>query len=238
MYIAGADFRNRTIRAPINPLDKCTVISILPKEIDETKPTIQPGRFIIPPGSLEKPSLLVVGPSSWWKKVDDDSPLIEIPTGSIQIANSIIRDYCNGLLACDMGGSMPGIFFVPGMLGTNKNGEFDLTLGRLELNQKYKTELDVAHKKQRMWYSTLITMADTLWVESKGNPIAISSDMRLAAHELGQNTKEWLQDFQATETIRCTACGSLRNPLYPICPTCHTVIDKKKYDEMNLVQAK
>lgn len=236
-YIAGQDFRTRTVRAPINPLDKCTIVSILPKEIDEIKPTIQPGRFIIPPGSYEKPSILVVGPSSWWKKVDDDSPLIEIPTGSIQIANSIIRDYCNGLLACDMGDSAPGLFFVPGPLGIDKAGEFNLTLARVELNLKYKSELDVANRKQRTWYVTLVNMADSLWVESKGNPIAISNDMRLAAHELGQNTKEWLQDFQATETVRCVACGALRNPIFPICGSCHTVIDKKKWEEMGLVQA-
>ena len=58
----------RTIRAPINPLDKSTVVSILPKQISERKITIQPGIFEISPGSFDNPAILVVGPSSWWRR--------------------------------------------------------------------------------------------------------------------------------------------------------------------------
>src|SRR6187200_2386767 len=88
----------RTIRAPVNSLDKSTVVSILPKRIYETKITIQPGVFEIAPGSMEHPSVLVVGASSWWREVDVDQPLLEIPVSSIQVADSIVKDYCNGLL--------------------------------------------------------------------------------------------------------------------------------------------
>ena len=99
----------RTIRAPVNPLDKSTVISILPKPISERKATIQPGMFELPPGTFENPSILVVGTSSWWREVDENQPLLEIPVSSVQVADSIVRDYCNGLLACDMAEKMPGI---------------------------------------------------------------------------------------------------------------------------------
>ena len=34
--------RRRAVRQEINPLDKSTVISIFPKDINETKPTVQP----------------------------------------------------------------------------------------------------------------------------------------------------------------------------------------------------
>src|SRR5258708_2992817 len=106
--------RRRTIAAPVNPLDKCTIVSIYPREIRETKPTIQPGKFHILAGSIKKPSILIVGPSSWWKEIDEEQPLLEIPNSSIQVADSIVKDYCNGLLGCNMGESMPGIFWVPG----------------------------------------------------------------------------------------------------------------------------
>lgn len=220
------DFRKRTVRAPDNPQDKCTVVSIYPREIDEIKHTIQPGRFIIPPGTYVKPSLLIVGPSSWWKELDDESPLLEIPTGSIQIANSVVVDYCNGLLACNMADMMPGIFYIPGIV----------TL--VDLISKYKSQLDKARDNQNRWYSELVKMADALWSRSQGNPLAISDDMRLAARELNLNTKEWLADFQAVEMIRCAACGGMRNPAYPICPVCHNIVDMPLYQKLGLKEVK
>src|SRR5690606_5117854 len=107
-------FRRRTIRGPVNPMDKSTIVSIYPKEIDETKCTITPGRFIIPPGSYVRPSTLVVGPSSWWREIDEEQPLLEIPVSSIQLADSVLKDYCNGILGCNMADAMPGLFYVPG----------------------------------------------------------------------------------------------------------------------------
>ena len=74
------------MRAPVNPLDKSTVVSIFPREIHEIKHTLIPGEFYIPPGSYENPSILVVGPSSWWRDIDPDQPLIEIPVSSVLIA--------------------------------------------------------------------------------------------------------------------------------------------------------
>jgi hypothetical protein len=59
--------RRRIIRSAPNPTDKSTIVSIFPRLVDEIKHTIQPGRFIIMPGSVEKPSILVIGPSSWWR---------------------------------------------------------------------------------------------------------------------------------------------------------------------------
>lgn len=216
------DINRMTIRAPVNPLDKSTVVSIYPKEIDEVKHTIQPGRFIVPPGSYDKPSTLVVGPSSWWKEVDEHQPLLEIPVSSIQIADSIIKDYCNGLLACDMANSMPGIFYIPG----------DLKV--IDLVKSYKHELDKALIRQRNWYSQLIKFADALWARSNGNPLTISDDMRLAAKELNLQTKDWMKDFQMVDMVRCIACGSLRNPMFPVCPTCKAISDPIKAKELGL----
>lgn len=228
----------RTIRSPENPMDKCTIVSIYPKDIiDEVKPTIQPGKFSIPAGSYEEPSILVVGPSSWWREIDEDQPLLEIPNSSIQVADSIVRDYCNGIVGCNMGDSMPGIFFIPGALGMMQDGDkeiFSITKARTDLKTRYKGLLDKARTNQTNWYKVLINLADTDWARHGGNPLVISDDMRLAARELGQNTKEWLQNYQMTETVKCIACGHLRNPLYPICPNCKTVIDTEKAKKLNL----
>lgn len=205
------DLRRRTVRAPSNPLDKSTIVSIFPKAFDQINPTIQPGRFHVEAGSYDNPALLVVGPSSWWKELDEEQPLLEIPTSSISIADSIVRDHCNGLIACNMSDLMPGIFFVPG----------DFTRDYIKKN--FKNLLDIAATKQKNWFTALVKMADVLWSRTNGNPLSISDDMRLAARELNLNQKEWLKDFQVTELIRCIGCGSLKNPQYPICPTCKSI---------------
>lgn len=217
------DWKRRTIRAPTNPLDKSTIVSILPKRIEEVKHTIQPGKFIIEPGSYDKPSILVVGSSSWWKELEDGQPMLEIPHSSIQIADSVVKDYCNGILACDMGGSMPGLFYIPG----------EFTVERIR--KEHKTQLDEALIKQRNWFSTLVKIADTLWARTNGNPLSISDDMRLAAKELNlESGKEWTKDTQIMELIRCKACGTLINSSIVICPNCKVIIDEEKAKLMNL----
>ena len=202
--------RRRTIRGAINPMDKSTIVSIYPKHIVERKYTIEPGVFEIQSGSVKKPSLLVVGPSSWWREIDEEQPLLEIPVSSIQIADSVVRDYCNGVLGCDMSTTMPGLFYVPG----------EKTLE--QVRGEYSSELKKAETKQVKFYTTLVMLADGLWARSSGNPLAISDDMRMAARELNvDSTKDWMKDFRMISMVRCKACGSLKNPEFPICATCH-----------------
>ena len=217
----GTNWKRRTIRGPINPMDKATVVSIYPKEIHEKKCTIQPGEFHIPAGSPRDPKILVVGPSSWWRDIDEDQPLLEIPVGAIQIAESVVKDYCNGILACDMAEHMPGLFYIPGAKMDAK-GTPDLPATLKWVKEDYKSALEAAERKQRNWYSLLVKLADSLWARSSGNPLAISDDMRMAARELNlTQTKDWMKDFQMVDMVRCKACGSLKNPLYPICAACH-----------------
>jgi hypothetical protein len=215
----------RTIRAPINPMDKSTVVSILPKPISERKVTVQPGVFELAPGTYENPSILVVGPSSWWREIDENQPLLEIPVSSIQIADSIVRDYCNGLLAANMGDQMPGLFYLPGEWTVDK------------LKKEQKPLLDKALAMQKKWFLELVKIADILWARSNGNPLSISDDARLACKQLNIQNKPWLGDLQAAELIRCVACGALRNPQFPICGTCKAIADPELAKKLNLTFA-
>lgn len=230
--VVGEFFRKKAVRAPINPLDKATIVSVLPKEIDEKKPTLTPARWVIPPGAPEKPSIVVVGPSSWWREIDEEQPLLEIPVSSIIIAESVVKDYCNGIVGCNMDDSMPGLFYVPGAKVKDIRNP---TTGQVEtvadipatyewIMKDYKKAIENAVGRQKNWYSALVKMGDSLWARSNGNPLAISDDMRLAARELGlQETKDWMKEFRMVEMARCFACGSLRNPQYPVCQTCKAI---------------
>jgi hypothetical protein len=217
--------KRRTIRAPINPMDKSTVVSILPKYIEERKVTIQPGLFNIPPGTFNNPAILVVGPSSWWRDIDEEQPLLELPVSSIQVADSIVKDYCNGLHMCNMADQMPGLFYLPG----------EHTVDNLK--KEYMPLLIAAQAKQKKWYLELVKAADILWSRSNGNPLAISSDARLACKELNIENKPWLGDLQQAELVRCVACGSLRNQSFPICQTCKAIVDPELAKKLNLTFA-
>ncbi len=215
------DMNRKTVRAPVNPMDKSTVFSIYPVAIHETKVTIQPGVFNIPAGTYENPSRLVVGPSSWWRELSADEPLLEIPVSSIMIADSIVRDYANGLIECNMNDVMPGLFFLPGEVSIK------------ELKEKNKPILDRAQQKQKNWYLKLVEMADTLWARTQGNPLAISNDMRIAAGELNL-TKDWMKNYTQVELVRCKACGTLNNSQVIVCPNCKVILDAEKFKNLGL----
>lgn len=206
-----ADYRRRTVRGPINPMDKATIVSIFPKHIKEVKYTITPGVFELFPGSYEKPSLLVVGSSSWWREIDEEQPLLEINNGAIQVADSVVNDYCNGLVGCNMSDVMPGLFYVA--------GEHNIT----SLKKSYQYMLDTALANQRRWYEELINIGDAMWARSGGSPLAISDDMRLAAKELDATGKDWMQSFTMMRQERCFACGTPKNPDFPVCPSCRAI---------------
>lgn len=210
-FTAPSMNKRRAIRAQVNPMDKCTIVSIFPREITEEKLTVYPNRWTIPAGTMENPGVLVVGSSSWWKDYDFEQPLLEIVNSSIQIADSVIKDYCNGMLGCNMSDSMPGLFFV---LGEHS---------AIEIKLKFKKKLEEMNEKQNNWYRILVRIADSLWSRTQGNPLAIWDEMRLAARSLNLNDKPWLKDYQQAELTRCNACGGMRNPLYPICPVCKSI---------------
>ena len=211
----------RTMRAPVNPLDKSTVVSVYPKEVHTIKYTVFPGEFLVPAGTSTKPALLTVGPSSWWREVEENQTL-EIPTSSVAIADSIVKDYCLGLFGCSLGVAMPGLFVLPG----------EHKLDKVLADQK--ALLEAAIFKQRKWYEILVHAADVLWANTNGNPRCISDDMRLAATELNFKDKPWLKDFEKMKLTNCPACGNLLNEIYPVCPNCRTIINQKRFKELNL----
>lgn len=212
---------NRAVRTPPNPMDKSTIVSIYPMVINEKKATIQPGQFRLEAGSLERPAILVIGSSSWWRDVDEGQDQLEIPTSSVLVADSVVKDYCNGTLECVIGIQQPGIFFVP--------GEFTV----LELKKTKNALLLNADLMQRRWYEALIKLGDSLWARSQGNPLSIDDRMRMAARALGKD-KPWIKDFQSVELVNCTLCGALRNPKYPVCHSCNRVVDTALAKELGI----
>lgn len=216
--------KKKVIRSVRNIYDKATIVSIFPQEITEIKATVQPGEFVVPAGSYERPGILVIGPSSYMRNMDaEEMPMMEIPISAVQMAESIIIDYCNGLIGGDSANSMPGMFFLP--------GERSL----VQILKENRDLLNIARDKQTKWYNELVRIADIDWARSNGNPISVSDQSRLAASELNKKDKPWMQDFKTVELKPCRFCGHLRNDLFPICPNCKQITDTAKAKELGLL---
>lgn len=209
-------------KLPQSPLDISTIVSIFPIAIDERKDTLFPGRFELKAGSLANPATCVVKPASWFRDVDPDQQLIEVPTPSNLIAQSVVQDYCNGIPECDMQELRPGLFWVL--------GEYD---GE-GVKKKYPHELEKANKRQNAWYLKLVERADADWARSNGNPRAISAHAKLAAQMLGLE-KEWLKDAIKVEQMgRCKACTTFIRLDAVVCPNCKVVLDPEKAAKIGL----
>lgn len=214
----------RIIRSEPNEFDKATIVSVYPRALHETKHTIFPGVFDIPAGSPTKPSVTIVGPSSWFRDMGEDMPAIEIPNNAVQVANSIVTDYCNGMIEVDRDAG-PGLFFIP--------GEWSLD----EIQKKYKDAFLGAITKQTKWYRRLVELADKDWAKSNGNPSFINDLQRLAAAEIGVKDKDWMRSTIVSEMIKCVACGNLRNPSFPVCGHCNRIIDNELFKNLKIVDS-
>lgn len=212
---------NRAIkiqRAPVNPLDKATIVSIYPEEIVSINHTIFPGRFVIPGAADGDFNVLTVGTSYWVKEMPEDQPYLEMVVPATEVARSIIEDWSIGILGVGENRA-PGLFYLP--------GEFNKTT--IQLFPEFKVKMGTIKSRQKAWFLELVSLADKFWVRTNGQPAAIPDTCKMAALMLNINEKPWLNKNESlAELIRCVACGSLRNSSYPVCPTCKAVIDVDK----------
>ncbi len=223
------------IRRPINPMDRTTIVSIFPKIVKDDKLTIYPGLHIIPAAPSNKYSILTVGPGSWFKDMEEGSPALEIQTGSLDIANSIVNDFKSSMLCSNGADKAPGLFVIPGAFKNPK--DIEDWVNEFDSSDTFKTRLAFARESQKNWFAELVLIADSDWAVSNGNPRAINDLSRLGAMELGLGDKPWLQDFKQSSLDPCPSCGELVNLDYPVCKNCKAVINKKKAEELGIVFA-
>lgn len=210
--------RRMQIPMEVNPLDKCTIVSAYPKRIKAEKPTIFPSRFEIAAAADNDYELLVVGPSSWWREIDEHMPLQEIPCSSFQVGSAIVNDFINALLGAKGHSQKPAVFLC---LGEYNKATIKTYKDKVS-GKSFDALLKEALIAQKAYFTELVRIADISWARTNGNPLAISDDARLAAEKLGlKDSKAWMGDFKALELVNCKACGSMVNPNYPICATCH-----------------
>lgn len=207
----------------------CTVVSIVPFEINEAKPGVYPGNFKIAPGSIKEPTTVEVGESCYYLYIGEgkgdsgkDRESIKMRVLPEEMARSIVEDYLHAQmdykLTCH-----PGIFWV--------NDNFD--------PKRHQGELANAQVVQLNWFRELVKTGDDDWEKTRQHK-AISDIQRYAARALNQE-KPWSIEInpnliQAVELTECIACKfSIRKDCI-ICPNCKVILNKKEYE--NLMFAK
>lgn len=209
---------------PVVPKERdlrCTVISIVPFIIDETKPGLIPSRYVIPPSVNGEPQILHVGTAIHYVYIDETRGSLQVRDPSFEIAKSIVQDYVNSQLGISEDAG-PGIMYV--------NREMSLAEVKLNL----KLELMRLKLHQNRWFENICRIADDDWTRYQKHTV-ISDFQRVAAETLGwDSTKHPWMKIQATELKpnKCPACNTMVSENIVVCPACKCILDKEKYEKL------
>lgn len=194
---------------------KCTVISLVPFQLLESKPGLIPPAFLIEASDGKTPSILHVGNSLHYVYLDDTRGSLPVRGPSDVVARSIVNDYIESQLGIG-DDARPGIFWVP--------GEYNLT----EIKIKFSGELETAARVQEQWFLNCCRIADDDWNKYHQHNV-ISSAQRKMAVTLGWDSKqhEWMAPKTVSDvnSAKCFACFSvLNNPEQSVCHVCKAIL--------------
>lgn len=204
----------------------CTVISLCPFELNESKPGLFPtSEFIFPPAPKNGMSLLYIEDGWHMLYVDHERGSIKVPDSAEKIATAIVYDAKvskpYGVLT---GEAEPGIFWLMGKL-TDK-----------DIAGKYNASYQEALGKQLKWFENLVAEGDDAWNRFHSHRM-ISDTCRLASKYLGFD-RPW--NIQATvENMKeCAACTTVIPARAVVCPQCGVILDAEKYKSFAFTGAK
>lgn len=196
----------------------CTIVNLLPMELNEDKPHMLPSSFKVPAATKHSLGLLHVEEGIHYVPnplVDDGKPNSSIKqiTMPDEMARSIVEDYASAQVALGSGAT-PGIFYVSGRL-TEK-----------EVRELYPDLVEQYTVQMKKWFHNLCALADADWNRNH-NMLAVSDLQRMAAKYLGIN-KEWVE-FKQQENAVCKFCTVFIPVGAIVCPNCKNILDDKAY---------
>jgi hypothetical protein len=202
-----------------------TIASLLPFQLIESKPGLNPNEYTIAPAENGKFALTII-PNNVFYNVNPD-PLsdakeirhIQVPVRSIELAQSIIQDYINSLLGVMPPDAVPGLFAVP--------GDWD---NKTEFAVKHAKEILIYKNAQNQWFKNLVDIADDTWSKTR-TPFGISDMQRSAAEMLGFK-RDWLSPLPNEEAEKCPVCQNVVNFGAVKCISCGHILNKVAYDKI------
>lgn len=195
----------------------CTVVNLIPIDIDEQRPHMFPSSFMIPGAEKDgEMGLFYVGEGIHYIPDPFEERSFKQVTSPHEMARSLCDDYTSAHIGIS-DDAKPGLFWVPGRCTEQ------------EIRTKYAKQLAAATELQRNWYRNLVALADVDWEKSK-NRLAVSDLQRIGAKALGIQ-KEWVE-FRNLETVSCPYCNIAVQPGAIKCHNCKEVIDVEAYNRL------
>lgn len=198
-------------------MPKATVISLFPLEINEPKPGLYPGYFVIPAAPLGEFSYLIVGDAIYYQETKNEVKT-QVRTPYYVLAESIVKDFQNGHIGRVPDVAEPGVFWVQGAWSS-----------RNEIRENFADELQLWENRQIEWFKNLVNMADETFLKSQRYS-SVSMLQRLAARRLALQRPWLLRSGDSANT--CKFCKA-ETPYGAVkCPNCREVLDVAAYKQL------
>jgi hypothetical protein len=195
---------------------KATVVSLFPLEINETKPGLYPGYFVIPAAPLGDFSFLIVGDGIYYQETKNDVKT-QVRTPYYTLAESICQDFQTSHIGRVPEIAEPGLFWVAGQWR------------KQEIRDNFADELDKWEKRQLAWFTNLVEIADDTYARTQRHT-SVSALQRLAAKRLSIQRPWIIRTGESANSCRfCKAevpYGAVK------CPTCREILDMVAYREL------
>lgn len=193
--------------------EPCTVVSILPYELNEIKPQLRYGTgkesgagvFLIPAVPKGECRTLTIEYAERPFYVDYQRGNIWLSEQPEVVANAVVEDHVRATVNVTEG-ARPGLFYVQGLKQPD------------EVKKNNATALARAVREQDAWFARLVKAADDVWQKYRRHN-TISDQHRLASKYLGLK-REWAEEMKAENTIQCAYCVSLISTKAILCPVC------------------
>lgn len=202
-----------------------TICSLLPYDLVESKPGLNPNEYTIKKAPKGGFSLTIISNDVYYLINPDllsdakEVRQIKVPVPSIELAQSIIMDYSVAVLGIAPPDAAPGLFALKGDWTDKK--DFQL---------KHNALIGFHTKTQTKWFENLVAIADDTWAKTR-SPISISELQRTACEILGFK-RDWLNPIASELLDKCPVCMNTVLPGALKCVACGYVINKIELDKL------
>lgn len=199
-----------------------TVVSLLPFEIQESKPGLNPQYFKIPAApTIGDFGILKIEKASVAHYQPFEMPSIVVPVDLDLVARSVVDDYLSAKLYTNPPTAQPGLFWVHGVYSKE------------EIKAKFPDKLKEADKAQRQWYLNVVKQVDDMWVRSGKQHRVVIPEGYFACQALGLQ-REWNLTADAV-MMACPVCAFTIPATVAFCNKCGCIIDEEKYKKFKFV---
>lgn len=201
----------------------CTVVSLVPFELNEFKPGLLPARYCIPASDGREPQVLHIGTARHYVYLDEARGNLPVRDSATEVARSIVEDYITSQLQVTEV-ARPGLFWVVGKFSA------------AEVKLQFKDRLIQISKGQNNWLTNICTLADDDWNKYHQHNV-VSDFQRKAAQMIGWKPEQhlWMAPLTTTQGFSCPACGNLTSQATVVCLSCKCILDPEKYKTLQFV---